>query len=225
MFKLLEGVPAEDVERLLRAGRRRTYSANEVIFHQDDPADSLHLIRSGRIAVSSSTPDGDQVIFAISGPGDIMGEIALLSSAGVRTGTATALEPVETISIHRDEFGRLRRAHPAVTDVLVNILTERVTRLSEHLLEGLYLPAEVRVIRRLLALAKTYGDGADGSAIPLRQADLAFLAGTARATVNRVLREEESRGTVRLERQRVIIIDIKRLTARVSDEAVGGYPG
>jgi CRP-like cAMP-binding protein len=225
MFRLLEGVPEDDAERLLRAGRRRSYAPNEVIFHQDDPADSLHLIRSGRIAVSASTPSGDQVIFAISGPDDILGEIALLSASGRRTGTATALEPTETTSIHRDDFRRLRREHPAVTEMLVNILTERVTRLSEHLLEGLYLPADVRVIRRLLALAKTYGDGADGSEIPLRQADLAFLAGTARATVNRVLRDEESRGTVRLERQRVVITDVKRLTEQVSDEALGGYPG
>ena len=50
--------------------------------------------------------------------------------------------------------------------------------------------------------------------VPLTQEDLAGLAGTSRATVNRVLRDEESRGTVTLGRGKTVVIDLETLTRR-----------
>ncbi len=58
-WPLLEGVPAEDVRQVLAIARRHRFSKGEVVFHQDDPADSLHLISKGRFAVRVTTPDGD----------------------------------------------------------------------------------------------------------------------------------------------------------------------
>ena len=48
----------------------------------------------------------------------------------------------------------------------------------------------------------------------LTQEDLAGLAGTSRATVNRVLRDEESRGTVTLGRGKTVVLDLDTLTRR-----------
>ena len=50
--------------------------------------------------------------------------------------------------------------------------------------------------------------------MPLTQEDLAGLAGTSRATVNRVLRDEESRGTVTLGRGKTVVVDLETLTRR-----------
>ena len=68
----------------------------------------------------------------------------------------------------------------------MELLGARIRRLNERLFEGLYVPADTRVMRRLFDVAELYG-----YAIPLTQDDLAGLAGTRRATVNRVLRREE----------------------------------
>jgi CRP/FNR family transcriptional regulator, cyclic AMP receptor protein len=88
-----------------------------------------------------------------------------------------------------------------------------VRQLSRHLLEALYVPADKRVLRRLLELGALYAEG-DTTVVPLTQEDLAGLAGTSRATVNRVLREEETRGTVKLGRGRTTVLDAEALARR-----------
>ena len=86
--------------------------------------------------------------------------------------------------------------------------------LNERLLEALYVPVERRVRRRLVELAELF-PGADGiPAITLTQEALAELAGAARPTVNKVLRDEEKRGTIELSRGKTRILDLEGLRAR-----------
>jgi CRP-like cAMP-binding protein len=188
--------------------RRRTFTRGEVVFHEGDPADTVHLLRTGRVAVRTRTEYADDAILAVLGPGTIFGELALLTPGAPRSATVAALEEVETLAVHQLDFDRLRREHPRTTEVLVVILAEQVRRLSLHLREALYLPADSRVRRRLLEMADEYGEGPSGEVvIPLTQDDLAGLAGTSRQLVNRVLREDEARGTLRLGRGKTTILD------------------
>jgi CRP/FNR family cyclic AMP-dependent transcriptional regulator len=213
-WALLGGIPPADVQRLLSIARRRTFRRGEVVFHMGDPADTLHLIASGRFAVRVQTALSDVVILTVLGPGQLFGELALLQPDARRSATVEALEPGETRSVHRPDFEELRRRHPQVSEVLIAILAGQVQRLSRQLLEALHLPADTRVLRRVSELAELYGPGDGEVTIPLRQEDLAGLAGTSRATVNRVLREEEERGTVRLGRGRLVVLDRAALARR-----------
>jgi CRP/FNR family transcriptional regulator, cyclic AMP receptor protein len=80
---------------------------------------------------------------------------------------------------------------------------------------ALYLPVERRVLRRLVELARLYGgDGGGEARVPLTQEELAQLAGTSRATVNQVLREEEKRGTLELRRGATLVRDREALARR-----------
>lgn len=210
-WALLEGVPDDDVRALLQISRRRKFSRGEVVFHQNDPADTMHLIDKGRFAVRTQTTLGDTAILAVLGPGDMFGELSLLGGEEFpRSATVAALEPAETRSVHRMDFERLRRQHPETASVIIGILSGQVRRLTRHLLDALYVPADKRVLRRLVEVAALYDDGV----VPLTQEDLAGLAGTSRATVNRVLREEEARGTVKLGRGRTTVLDADALSAR-----------
>jgi CRP/FNR family transcriptional regulator, cyclic AMP receptor protein len=211
-WQLFADVPPEDVRRLLSIARRRTFARGEVVFHRDDPASALHLIVEGRFAVAITTPLGETAMLAVRGPGDAFGELALVSGGEtVRSATVSALEAGETRSVLREEFERLRREHPGVDAVLAAILAERVRRLSERLTEAHYLSAEARVLRRLAELADLYG-----GPVPLPQEALAELAGTSRATVNRVLREQEQRGAVELGRAKIVVLEPDALVGRRS---------
>jgi CRP-like cAMP-binding protein len=213
-WELLDGLGDTEVQALLSIARRRKFARGEVVFHQHDPADTLHLIDKGRFAVRVATPLGDTAILAVLGPGDMFGELSLLGDADARrSATVAALEAGETRSVHSLDFERLRRTHPETAAVLISILSGQVRRLSRHLLEALYVPADKRVLRRLLELGRLYADG-EATVVPLTQEDLAGLAGTSRATVNRVLREEEARGTVRLGRGRTTVLDAEALARR-----------
>jgi CRP/FNR family cyclic AMP-dependent transcriptional regulator len=212
-WRLVEGVPEEDVRLLVSVARRRRFERNEVVFHRGDPADSLHLISKGRFAVRIMTPRGDRTTIAVRGPGDAFGEMALVAEGHRRAATVAALEVAETFCVYEDDFARLRRAHPSVDQVLLGFLAAEVHRQNELLLEALYLPAERRLLRRLHELAERYGGG-DPAVVPLTQEELAEIAGTSRATVNRVLREEEERGTLELRRGQTLIRDRGRLSRR-----------
>jgi len=213
-FPLLDSLPAEETERVLRAARRHRFAKGEVIFHEGDPADTFHVIAEGRCAVRVSTPSGDVATLTVLREGDMFGELALLDAGSLRSAAAVALEPCATLSIRRADFDRLRDEHPSVTQVLMALLTQRIRRLTERLVEALYMPADQRVIKRLLELIDTYDAEGEPCVVRIAQEDLAGLAGTSRATVNRVLRKEAKRATVRLARASITILDRTRLEQR-----------
>jgi CRP-like cAMP-binding protein len=187
--------------------RRRRFQRGEVVFHRDDPGDSLHLIVSGRFAVRVMTPLGDMVWIAVRGPGENFGEMALVGNEARRSATVSALEEAETFAVVKAEFDRLRTRYPGIDRVLIAFLAGEV-------LEALYLSADRRLLRRLRDLSEIYR-GPDGSAvIPLTQEELAEFAGAARATVNRVLREEQARGTIELQRGKTRVLDQEALARR-----------
>jgi CRP/FNR family transcriptional regulator, cyclic AMP receptor protein len=214
VWSLLERLPEDQAEQVLKVARRRTFATGEVLLNEADPADTLHVIVKGRVAFLGTTEAGDQVMFSVSGPGEFFGELGLIMPDRIRTLTAQALEPTETLSIQRADFDRLRRESSQLTDLLLGLLAERVQSLSNRLQEALFVPADVRVLRRLLAVAAVYGAGSKPTTVPLSQEQLASLAGTSRATVNRVLREEQERGSMRLGRQRATILDEAALSRR-----------
>ena len=204
-WQLFAGIPNEDVRAVLALARRSTYRRGEVVFHRHDPADAVHLVVKGRFDVRITTSVGDVVALAIRGPGDTFGEIAVVTAAE-RSATVTALEQGETLVVRGSELRRLAREHPTVDEVLVRVLAEHVAFLSERLVEAYTVDAEARVARRVLELGRVYG-GTPPVVIPLIQEDVAALAGTSRATVNRVLRDAEARGLVELGRGRTVLLD------------------
>ena len=213
-WPILEGLDADERQRLLQVARRRTFARGEVVYHRGDPADTLHLVAKGRFAVRVTTPLGDTAILSVIGPGEVFGELALLVSDTPRSATVAALEAAETRSLHRLDFDALRRRDTQLERVLVDALAARVRRLSDLLVEALYVPAEVRVLRRVHDLAGTYARAGETTVIPLTQDELAGLAGTSRATVNRVLRDAERRGEVELRRGRTAVLDADALGSR-----------
>ena len=108
-WPLFADVDERHVRDVLDIARRRNFGSGEIVFHQGDPADTLHLIRSGRVAVRLDAGRGESVIAAVLGPGEMFGELALLDEDASRSATIAALEPLETLSVHQLDFSRLRR--------------------------------------------------------------------------------------------------------------------
>ena len=215
MSGVLSSLRQEEQRALFAAARRRRFAAGEVVFHAGDPADTAHLILRGRVAVRVVGPRGDELTFAVLGPGELVGEMALLGPAPVpRSATASAVGPAETLAIRVDQFEALRRMHPGIDDLLLQLFAERVRLLNARLFDALYASAELRVLRSLSDLAALFGDDADTAVVPLTQEQIAALAGTSRAGVNRVLRELQAAGTVALARSRVWILDRSELARR-----------
>lgn len=177
------------------------------------------------MSVRVTTPDGDCATLAVLGPGTTFGEVALVSASPLRSAAVVALDPGETLTLHRRDFEQLRRSHPGVDDVLLDLLAGQVRRLTELLIQALFLPAEQRVLRRLLDLTGTLdgaltvlpadgpATGAAGIPVAVTQDALATMAGTSRVTTNQVLQRLRQRGTVTLGRGRITVHDLPALRA------------
>lgn len=207
--ELLRVLAEPDRRAVIAAARRRRFRRQEVVFHDGDPGDTLHLIVKGHFAVRIATPLGDVASVRVLGPGEHFGELAVLSP-GPRVGSVVALEPSETLALHRDDFVQLRESVPQVDEMMTAALIAEVRRLAAALVDALYVPAERRVWRRLADLTQLYGDTAP-IIIKVTQDDLAQLAGTTRPTANRTLRSGEHDGVVRLERGSIEILDLEAL--------------
>jgi CRP-like cAMP-binding protein len=213
-WALLAGLEATEADHVLQSGHRRRFARREVVWHAGDRADTVHLIRSGRIAVQALTVLGDVATIAVLGAGEGAGLIAVHGTEPYHTTGAVALEATETVAIRVDVLAEIRRRMPSVDEALVRFLADRAIDLAAQLVDALYVPADARVLRRLAALMKLYDRGEAEVVIPLTQEDLSGLAGVTRPTVNRVLKKEEMRGTLRLSRGSITVIDRESLAAR-----------
>jgi CRP-like cAMP-binding protein len=206
-WALLEGLDDERARVVLSHARRRKFGRGEIVFHEGDPGDTIHLIDKGHVAVRVTTPLGDTATLHILKPGDYFGELAVIAPAP-RAATIVALEPTETLALHADVVDRLRAESPDIDRVLIDALVREVRRLSLALLEAMYVPASTRLARQLLTIVDSYPRTADGrTTIPLTQDDLAGLVGTTRPTVNQMLGKLADKGCLELARGKVIITD------------------
>jgi CRP-like cAMP-binding protein len=215
-WQLLSALSDGERRQVLASTRRRQFARGEVLFHEGDPADTVHFIAEGRVMARRSSPAGDSVAFRVVGPGRALGEVALVSTDRHRSTTVIALEPTTTLSLTFADFQRLCDEHPAFQHQLATLLAARVKRLSDHLLEALFLPTDRRVLRRVVDLCDQYDPAGSASrvSIPLSQTDIAELAGASRPTTNRVLRKLEDEGLIELHRGRLAVTDRPALRAR-----------
>lgn len=205
--RLLEILDEPTRGQVLQRGRRRRFRRGEVVFHQGDPGDSLHLVVKGSFDVRVSTRDGRVVVIRLIGVGEHFGELALVSESTTRSATVAALEPSETISLSREDFEELRARHRDLDRLLVSALAERVLEATNMVSESLFLPTDVRVFRRLVLLDRHREALGRSEAIRTTQSDLADMVGTTRPTVNRVLQRAVDAGVVELRRGSIVVRD------------------
>ena len=72
---LFQGIEPDELTRIALTMNRRRYRRLEVIFHEGDPGDSLHIIVAGRVKITRQSLDGDEAIIVTLGTGDSFGEV------------------------------------------------------------------------------------------------------------------------------------------------------
>jgi CRP/FNR family cyclic AMP-dependent transcriptional regulator len=204
VFDLLD---EQERAAMRRVGVRRRFARGEVVFHEGDPGDSLHIVTEGAFIARSSSTLGEVIAVNVFGVGDVFGEMVLLNPGARRSATVVSHGPGATLMVARGDFEGLRAGGTSVDRVLASVLAERNRALTAQVVELLFTPVEQRVCRRLLAFSEAVGAGPPEGWVTLNQTDLASLAGTTRSTVNRVLRRAEAAGLVELARGRIRLAD------------------
>lgn len=196
--------------------RRRRYRRNEVIFHQDDVGDALHIVAEGAVKIVLPSAEGEEAIIASLKPGDFFGQLALLDGSP-RSATATALEHTETLALPRDQFLRLVTEDPRLVTALLRAIAGELRRLTGHVEELHFLDLSGRLSLRLVRLARDVDPLANGRIElnwPFTQSDLAAMIGGTRQSVNKLLSGLEEDGLLEIDHETLVINDLAALEAR-----------
>ena len=202
-----------DVAALAKRLIMRRFGSGQIIFHLGDPAGLLYIITNGKIKISHASSDGQEAVLAILGKGDFFGELALLDDSP-RSATAEAIEPTETLTLHRDDFLSFLDNNPLFARHVLHILAIRIRHLNNQISDIFFLDLPARLARTLLLLAEQHGKSVDKGTVielSLTQTDLAEMTGATRVSINKALGRFRRAHWVDVEGRKLTIVDPEAL--------------
>ncbi|MDE2127861.1 MAG: Crp/Fnr family transcriptional regulator [Armatimonadetes bacterium] len=187
---LFRTLPQAVLQKIAATARARTYPAGEAIVHQEDPGQTLYVVLSGTVKVSTTLPDGSAVFLALLAAGDTFGELSLIDTGG-RSADVETLEASSLLIIDSRTFNELIDTTPAFTRNLLSVLSRRLRLANVRIQAHCTLDVYGLVARQILEFAELYGrtepDGSIYVPIRLTQGSMADLVGASRERVNQVM--------------------------------------
>lgn len=213
---LLARLPDAELRALASSGQVRSYPAGATIFREGDPGNSLYIVIEGSVRVAVLSPTGEETTVALLGPGECLGDLALLDGRP-RSASAIASQATKTLVVTRDDFTGWLSQRPQAALALLETLSVRMRRTDEVLADLACLDLPQRLAKRLLNLAaahaevQTKGHLAAGIRLRITQSELASMLGVSRESVNKQLNLFARDGWLVLGRGSVTLTDTEAL--------------
>ncbi len=202
---LFEGLDAPLLAELTSRGRRRRFDVNQTVFVEGDKAEGLYVVLRGRVKVFKLSPRGREQTLKIMGPGEPIGEVAVLSGEEYPA-SAETIEPSEAFYIPRQAFLDLVGRDPEVAMRLLSALSARL-RSFASLIEDLSLKdVSERLAAYLLSLA-TGGEPTEIVDLDMSKSQLSAAVGTVPETLSRAFQQLARTGAVETSGRKVRIKD------------------
>ena len=208
---LLSGLDTGELVRLSEITREKTYPKGSVILFEDDPGDSLFIVRDGRVKVVLVGEDGREVILGVLGVGEHFGELALIDDQP-RSAHVIAMEDAALLVLRREDFRRHVEANPKVAWSLLGALSKRLRRADDKIGGLVLLDVPGRIARLLLDFAEE--SGTEVVERPLTHQTIAQMIGASRETVSRAMRDFQDAGMISVERRQIRVADRPALERR-----------
>lgn len=196
---LLAAAADPDLERLAAASFSRRLRRGQVLFLEGEVAEHLYVVVRGRLKVMATSADGGELVLAVVGAGEPLGELSVLDGAE-RSADAVALEDVELCCVPAEAVRALLERSPGVALAVARELAGRLRRLTGSAADLVFLDLPRRLAK---LLTSEDGDGVAG----LAQSELAARLGVTRQSLNRALQRLQGRGWVEVHRGGVEVVD------------------
>ena len=217
-YKLLQNLPLfgelEESEQIEIWSHviTRSYKKSNIILFEEDPGDSLFIIKEGKVKITRLSEEGKEVILSILGEGEFFGEMSLLDGES-RSANVIALSDCDVFILKRDKFLSILKSTPQIAITLLEELAHRI-RMSDQQIEYLSLAdAESKVAIIILRIAEETGTFKMGVVtiedLPMQQ-DMANMSGTSRETISRMLSDFTDKGYIERKGKKLVILDYER---------------
>jgi CRP-like cAMP-binding protein len=192
------------LSEIARLALTRRFGSGDVLLLEGERNDGLYLLRSGRVRIYKTSPEGREQVLAIVGPGESFNEVPVFDD-GPNPASAQALEESEAFCLQKGDIQALLRRSPSFAAAVVQTFASRLRQLSGLVEDLSFRHVTARVAKIILA------QDTETPARRLTQQQMAAMAGTAREVVGRVLKSLELEGIVKVGRGRVVVLDRARL--------------
>jgi CRP-like cAMP-binding protein len=201
----------ETLSRVATVLIRRTYAPDETIILEGAPCQAAYFLAQGHVRVLRTSPDGREQLLVQLGPGQSFNTVPPFRTEGTNHATVQAADQVTVYAISKDDLLRLVSESPALALALLRDFADRLDHLTD-LVEDLSL----RTVRGRLARLLLEEATADEVARRWTQAEIAARLGTVREMIGRTLSALADAGLIRIDRQRIVLLDREGLEAEAS---------
>lgn len=186
-----------------------SYIRDEIIFLEGDEARNLYFVASGVVKTFKTSSDGKEQTIELAKPGDVLNEVAVFDG-GPNPTSAQAITPVRLYKIEKSKMLAIISQRPVIALEVLRLMAAKMRRLTELVEDLSFRPVVGRVAKILLEQARA------PLVSRLSQREMAAMAGTAREMVSRSLKTLEDEGAIKMERNRVVILDPEALERRAA---------
>ena len=217
---LFAGLGRLELDAIVPVSRTVTLKKREQLFHKGDEGTQVYVVIQGKLKALTTSRDGDDVVFSIMGPGEVFGEIALLGGTK-RTATISAIDACQLLCIDRRDFMAFLKGNPEVAIKLLTVLAQRMKSVSEFVEDSLFLNLPLRLAKKLLSLAKIYGEKTEAGIrvdLKLSQEEWGDLVGATRESINKQVRAWTEQGLISMDRGYIVVhrtADLEKLAGAV----------
>jgi CRP-like cAMP-binding protein len=210
-FQALIG--AERWSSLLSQGNHRFCPAGSRLLDQGGPSRLVHALKKGRVRVVYTEDGGNEVLMAVRGPGDLLGEYAQRDRSE-HMATVWTLDDCEFGVLPTDSFEAVIH-HLHIGDILQQYILQKYRQIPQRLWRIANLQTEQRMALLFLEILGA-DPNSDESVVPMTQQQVADSLGVARSSVTRLLAEWKQAGVVSLHQSRLEVLDPASLARRAN---------
>jgi CRP/FNR family transcriptional regulator len=203
----LEILPDADRLELGNSMAVRKFKADEVVYHQGDPAAHAYVIVDGLVKVLLLDENGRELLVSLHRRGEFFGELALFEQ-GPRDGTAVCVVATTALQIARDGALRVLGRNDGARRYMFERLTRTIRKLESQVGDLAFLDVASRLAKYLVEVGRA-------GKLPLTQDDLASAIGSTRMTVNKLLADFERRGLIEVRRRNIRVVDESSLLREI----------
>ncbi|HEX9626831.1 MAG TPA: Crp/Fnr family transcriptional regulator [Acidiferrobacterales bacterium] len=201
--RLFDGVAIPALDALARRARRLRLKRHALLWSAGSTLEALPVVAAGRLKVGLAEHGGREVVVAIAGPGEALGETALIDARPLAT-HVTALAPTALILLPVPNLRRALGDDARLARNLLDLMAQRLREAQQNAADLALLDVRDRLARTLTRLAEPCG-GEQVITARLTHQDIAHIVGASRERVSRLFKALADSGAIRVERGRIVL--------------------
>ncbi len=182
-FNILEAVDKATMMKLNDMTTMSTVKANQPIYFPDEQSASIFFLKEGRVKISRISPEGQEIILDIIGPGELFGELGLIDPNSDRDEIAQTMEETLICTMRVKDFESLMMGDPNLNLKVTKWMGLRLRKFEERIPDLMFKDVNKRIVGFLAKYAEEFGKIKDG-VVTIRPAlshqDIGYLTGCAR---------------------------------------------